>query len=320
MQIRRTGASTSTVSSTQHDSQASGSSTRDLSLTRIPRVSTTESNPPRASSSNHSRTSHRDRSRQTRQPVFPSGTATVQWTAPGAQPHWKTKEPESLEAMEASVCQVAGGASDVTIEGMIQYVESFRARMNDDLRLCTQELRDVRGSAAAAGPPGPIRYLMGQVQGLWERLGVRQNRINALVKEKTQARDQCNQMAATQSNVQKEIGQLRAHNEQLQKENKSLCQELLAARATPQPTGPPSVSSESSTHSGLADQERIRQLTADANRIRGEREALRKDNEKLKAANAEWRTEARREKLRNDTTIDRLWDRLQEAEDKLKQS
>ncbi len=42
--------------------------------------------------------------------------------------------------MEASVRQVAGGASDVTIEGMIQYGESFRARMNDDLRLCTQEL------------------------------------------------------------------------------------------------------------------------------------------------------------------------------------
>ncbi len=52
----------------------------------------------------------------------------------------------------------------------------------------------------------------------------------------------------------------------------------------------------------------------------GGREALQKDNETLKAANAEWRTEARQGKLQNDTTIDRLWDRLQEAEDKLKQS
>ncbi len=112
---------------------------------------------------------------------------------------------------------------------------------------------------------------MGQVQGLWERLGVRQNRIDALVKEKMQARDQCDWMAAAQTDAQKEIGQLRAHNEQLQKENESLRQELLAARATTRPTGPPCVSSESSTHSGLADQERIRQLTADANWIRGER-------------------------------------------------
>ncbi len=131
-----------------------------------------------------------------------------------------------------------------------------------------------------------------------------QNRIDALIKEKTHARDQCDQMAAAQTNAQKEIGQLQAHNEQLQKENESLRKELLAVRATPRLAGPPSVSSESSTHSRLADQERIRQLTADANRIRGEREALRKDNEKLKAANAEWRADARREKLRNDTTID----------------
>ncbi len=192
--------------------------------------------------------------------------------------------------------------------------------MNDNLRLCTQELRDARRSAAAAGPPGPIRYLMGQVQRLWERLGVRQNRIDALIKEKTHARDQCDQMAAAQTNAQKEIGQLRAHNEQLQKENESLRKELLAVRTTPRLAGPPSVSLESSTHSRLADQERIRQLTTDANQIRGEREALRKDNEKLKAANAEWRADAHREKLRNDTTIDKLWDRLQEVEDKLKQS
>ncbi len=160
---------------------------------------------------------------------------------------------------------------------------------------------------------------MGQVQGLWERVDVRQNQINALTREKTHARDQCDQMPAAQTTAQKDIGQLRAHNEQLQKEIERLYQELLAAKATPRPAGPPSVSSETSSHSGMAEQERIRQLTADANRIRGEREALRRDNAKLKAANEEWRTEARREKLRNDSAIDKLYGRLQEAEDRIKQ-
>ncbi len=42
--------------------------------------------------------------------------------------------------MEVSVCQVARGASDLTIDGVIQYVENCRARLNDDLRSCTQEL------------------------------------------------------------------------------------------------------------------------------------------------------------------------------------
>ncbi len=50
-----------------------------------------------------SRTNHRDRPRQARQPVFPSDLATIRWTAPGAQPRSKTEEPESLAAMEASV-------------------------------------------------------------------------------------------------------------------------------------------------------------------------------------------------------------------------
>ncbi len=77
--------------------------------------------------------------------------------------------------MEASMCQVVGGATDVAAAGMIQYLDSFRARMNDDLRLCSQELRDARWSPATFGPPGPVHYLMGQVQGLWERLGMRQN-------------------------------------------------------------------------------------------------------------------------------------------------
>ncbi len=120
--------------------------------------------------------------------------------------------------------------------------------------------------------------------------------------------------------AQQEIGQLRAHNEQLQKENERLRQELLAAKATLRTAGPPSISSESSNQSRLTDQDRIRQLTATADQIRGEREALRKDNVKLKAANEEWRTEAHREKLRNDTTIDDLWNWLQAAENKLTQS
>ena len=51
MQVRRTGASTSTVTSDQRDTQASGSTTRDLPLIRIPRVTTAESDPPRTSGS-----------------------------------------------------------------------------------------------------------------------------------------------------------------------------------------------------------------------------------------------------------------------------
>ncbi len=195
----------------------------------------------------------------------------------------------------------------MTIHGVIRYVEGCRACLDDDQRLCAQELHDARGSAAATGPPGSTRRLMGQVQGLWERVGVHQNQIDALAKEKTHARDQCDRMAAAQTTAQKEIRQLRAHNERLQKEIESLRWDLLAARATPQPVGLPSVSSESSAHSGLADQEQIKQLTVTVDRIRGEREALRKDNAKLKTANEQWRMEANREKLRNDTTIDNLW-------------
>ncbi len=118
-------------------------------------------------------------------------------------------------------------------------------------------------------------------------------------------------MATAQTIAQMEISQLRAQNAQLQKENESLCRDLLAARVTPQPVGPPSVSSESSAHSGLADQERIRQLNTTVERIRGEREALRRDNAKLKTAKERWRIEANREKLRNDTTIDDLYKRWQ---------
>ncbi len=210
--------------------------------------------------------------------------------------------------------QVAGGAADMATGGLIQFMERIRTRLDDDLQYCERELQNVRTSASRFGPPGPVQHLMGQVQ------SVRQNRIDALVKEKEQAKGQCDQMATVQTNAQREIGQLRASNDQLQKDNDKLRQELLVARATPRPSQLSSVSSGSSTRSGLTDQEQIRQSMADNKRIRGEREALRKDNEKLKTANAEWKANARREKLRNDSTIDRLLGQLQEAEDKLKQS
>ncbi len=153
-QIRKTGATASTVTSAQRDSQASGSSMTDPPTTRIPRVSAAESNPLRTSGSSHSCTSHKDRPRQSRQSVFPSDIATVRWTAPGAKSHWKTEEPESLAAMESSVRQVARGFSDLTLEGVIQYVESCRARLNEDLRWCTQELRDACGSSAIPAHQG----------------------------------------------------------------------------------------------------------------------------------------------------------------------
>ncbi len=127
-------------------------------------------------------------------------------------------------------------------------------------------------------------------------------------------------MDTAQTNAQREIGQVRANNEQLQKDNDSLRQELLAARVTPRPSHLFSVSSGSSAHSGLADQEQVKQLTADNNRIRGEREALRKDNEKLRRAIAEWKASARREKERHDAMVDRLLVSLKETEEKLKQS
>ncbi len=148
---------------------------------------------------------------------------------------------------------------------------------------------------------------------------MRQNQINALTREKAHAREQCDQMATAQTTAQTDIGQLRAQNEQLKQENERLRQELLATRATPRPTGPPSVSSETSSHAEMADQERIRQLTADANRIRGEREALRRDNAKLRAANEEWKNDACKEKLIKDTTINGLVSQLQAAENQVRQ-
>ena len=194
-----------------------------------------------------------------------------------------------------------------------------RARLDESLQYCERELQNARASASRFGPPGPVQQLMGQVQNVWNRAGVRQNRINALVEEKEQAQDQCDRIATAQTTAQMEISQLRAQNAQLQREIASLRHDLLPARATPQPVGPPSVSSESSDPSRLADPEQIRKLNATVERIRGEREALRRDNAKLRTAKEQWKTEAGREKLRNDTTIDDLYKRWREAEGQLKQ-
>ncbi len=281
-------------------------------------MSVKESNPPRTSSSHHGRSGHRDRTRPDRPPVFPAHETTIRWTAPGAQPRWREEELKSLGDTEDSVRQVASGATDVATDNLIQFMTGVHAQLNESLQYCERELRNARASTSRFGPPGPVQQLMGQVQNVWNRAGVRQNRINALVVEKEQAQDQCDKIATAQTTAEQEIGQLRACNEQLQKENERLRQELLAAKATPRPAGPPFVSSESSNPSGLTDREQIRQLTATANRIRGEREALRRENAKLRTANEKWKIEAKREKLLNDTTIDNLHKRWWEAEDKLK--
>ena len=210
------------------------------------------------------------------------------------------------------------GLQGVATGNLIQFMTGVRARLNKSLQYCEGELRNARASASRFGPPGPVQQLMGQVQNVWNRAGVRQNRINVLVEEKEQAQDQCDRMATAQTSAQREISQLRVQNAQLQEEIVSLCQDLLAARATPQPVGPPSVSSASSDHAGLATQEQIRRLNATVERIKGEREALRRDNAKLRTANEQWRTESGREKLRNDTTIDDLYKWWREAESQLK--
>ncbi len=213
---------------------------------------------------------------------------------------------------------MGGGGADVATGNLLRFIAGLRTQLDESLQGCQRELQDARAAASRFGPPGPVQHLMGKVQHVWNRAGVKQNRIDALVKEKEQARGQCDRMATTQTTAQQEIGQLRARNEHLQRENERLRQELLAAKATPCPAGPPSISSESSNQSGLTDQDRIRQLTATADRTRGEREALRRDNAKLKKANELWKTEAGREKLRNDTTIDDLYKRWREAEGQLK--
>ncbi len=319
--VRKTGAPTaSTSTSSQRDNQASGTGTKNSSLGRIPRVSVMESNPPRTSSSHHGRSGHRDRTRPDRPPVLPAHETTIWWTAPGAQPRWREEEPKSLGDIEESVRQVAGGATDVATENLIQFMTGVQARLNDSLQYCERELRNARASASRFGPPGPVQQLMGQVQNVWNRAGVRQNRINALAVEKEQAQDQCDKMATAQTSAQKEISQLRAQNVQLQEEIASLRQDLLAARATPQPVGPPSVSSASSEHARLANPEQINMLNATLKRIRGERETLRRENAKLRTANEQWRTESAKEKLRNDKTIDDLYNRWKGAEGKLKQS
>ncbi len=192
-----------------------------------------------------------------------------------------------------------------------------QAQLDENMQSCLRELRDARSSASRFGPPGPVQQLMGQVQHVWNHAGMKQNRIRALEDEKDQVKEQCDKMATAQTTAQQEIGQLRARNEQLQRENEHLHQELLTARATPRPAGPPSVSSESSNPSGVTEQEQIRHLTATVTRIRGEREALRRENEKFKVANEKWRTDAIREKQRNAGTISDMFNQWREAEDRL---
>ncbi len=319
--MRKNGApAASTVTSSQKGSQVSGTSTKDSTLGRIPRLSTKETDPPRASSSHHGRSGRRDRARPDRTPVFLAHETTLRWTAPGAQPHWREEEPESLGDIEESVRQVAGGATEVATDNLIRFMAGVHARLDESMQSCMRELRDARSSASRFGPPGPVQQLMGKVQHVWDHAGMKQNRINALEGEKDQAREQCDKMATAQTTAQQEIGQLQASNEQLQKENERLRQELLAAKATPRPAGPPSVSSDSSHQSGLTEQEQIRHLTATVTRIRGEREALRRENEKFKAANEKWRTDAIKEKQRNARTINDMYNRWKEAEERVKRA
>ncbi len=108
-----------------------------------------------------------------------------------------------MAAVETSVRKVAGGATDVAAGSLIPFLERLRTRLDDDLHFCTRELQSTRTSASRFGPPGPVQHLMGQVQSLWDRAGVRQNRIDALVEEKEQVKSQCDQMATAQTNAQR---------------------------------------------------------------------------------------------------------------------
>ncbi len=254
--LMKTGApSTSTVTSSQRGSQASESVTKDSSLGRIPRVSARETSSSKASSSQHGRSGPRDRARPDRTPVFPAHETTLRWTAPGVQPRWREEEPRSLGDIEESVHQVAGGAAEVATENLIRFVTGVQAQLNESMQSCMKELRDARSSAFRFGPPGPVQQLMGKVQHVWNHARMKQHRINALEGEKDKVQEQCDKLATAQTTAQQEIGQLRASNEQLQRENEHLRQELLAAKATPRSAGPPSVSSESSNPSGLAEQD-----------------------------------------------------------------
>ncbi len=122
--------------------------------------------------------------------------------------------------------RVAAGATEFTTGFILRCLDNIRSNLQEDFRLCTGEVQDVRQSAAEFGLPGPVQQLMGQIKGLWERDGMCQCRITALVDEKEQARVQCDQMAAAQANAQREIGQLKSTNDQLQKDNERLWQEL----------------------------------------------------------------------------------------------
>ncbi len=106
------------------------------------------------------------------------------------------------------MCQVAGGATDVATDNLIRYMSGVRAWLDDSLQYCEGKLRNARTSTSRFGPPGPIQHLMGHVQNVWNQAGVKQNRINTLVDEKDQVKEQCDKMATAQTAAQQEIGQL----------------------------------------------------------------------------------------------------------------
>ena len=114
--------------------------------------------------------------------------------------------------IEESVRQIAGDVAEVATGNLIQFMAWIRPQLDEGIQYCERELQNSPTSASRFGPPGPVQRLMGQVQNVWNRAGVRQNHINALVEEKEQARSQCDRMATAQTTAQKEIGQLRAQN------------------------------------------------------------------------------------------------------------
>ena len=175
---------------------------------RIPKVSARETHSSKTSSSQHGRSGHRDRARSDRTPVFPAHETTLRRTAPGAQPRWREEEPKSLGDIEESVRQVAGGAAEVAAGSLIQFMTGVQAQLDESMQTCMRELRGARSSASRFGPPGPVQQLMGKIQHVWNHAGMKQNRIDALEGEKTQAREQCDKMATAQTSAQQEIVQL----------------------------------------------------------------------------------------------------------------
>ncbi len=139
--LRKTGApSTSTVTSSQRDNQASGTATGDSSMGRIPRVSARESKPSKALSGHHSRSGHKDRNQLDRPPVFPAHETNLRWTVQGARPCWREEELKSLGDIEESVRQVAGGATEVATDNLLRFMAGVQAQVNESMQSCIKEL------------------------------------------------------------------------------------------------------------------------------------------------------------------------------------